>query len=124
MRRSTWFVTMGAALAVLATSGLAVAENSQQAKMTTCNADAKAQNLKGDDRKAFMKNCLSAKGAASAPSDATAKPAAAMPGGTTTGNSQQDKMKSCNADAKTKGLKGDDRKAYMKTCLTAAPAAH
>ena len=77
MRRSTWWVTMGAALAVLATSPIALAENSQQAKMTSCNADAKAQGLKGDDRKTFMKNCLSAKGAASAPSDATAKPAAA-----------------------------------------------
>jgi hypothetical protein len=27
-------------------------------------------------------------------------------------------MKSCNADAKTKGLKGDDRKSFMKTCLS------
>ena len=26
-------------------------------------------------------------------------------------------MKSCNADAKTKALKGDERKAYMSTCL-------
>jgi hypothetical protein len=124
MRRSTWLVTMGAALAVLAGSAVAVAENSQQAKMTSCSADAKAQNLKGEERKAFMKTCLSAKGAASAPADATAKPAAATAGGTTNGNSQQEKMKSCNADAKTKGLKGDERKAYLKTCLTAAPAAH
>jgi hypothetical protein len=28
-------------------------------------------------------------------------------------------MKTCNADATSKGLKGDDRKAYMKTCLSA-----
>jgi hypothetical protein len=27
-------------------------------------------------------------------------------------------MKSCNADAKTKALTGDDRKAFMKTCLS------
>ena len=33
-------------------------------------------------------------------------------------NAQQEKMKTCNADAKTKGLKGDDRKTYMKTCLS------
>jgi hypothetical protein len=26
-------------------------------------------------------------------------------------------MKSCNADATSKGLKGDDRKSFMKTCL-------
>jgi hypothetical protein len=30
-------------------------------KMKTCNADAKAKNLAGAERKAFMKECLSAK---------------------------------------------------------------
>ena len=30
---------------------------------------------------------------------------------------QQNKMKTCNADAKTKALKGDERKAFMKECL-------
>jgi hypothetical protein len=29
--------------------------------MKTCNADAKAKNLAGAERKAFMKECLSAK---------------------------------------------------------------
>ena len=41
---------------------------------------------------------------------------------------QQDKMKACNADAKTKDLAGDARKAFMKECLSAkgdaAPAAN
>jgi len=27
--------------------------------MTSCNADPKAKELKGDERKAFMKDCLS-----------------------------------------------------------------
>ncbi|MDB5849542.1 MAG: PsiF repeat protein, partial [Rhodoferax sp.] len=36
----------------------------QQSKMTMCNADTKAKTLKGADRKAFMKECLSAKPAA------------------------------------------------------------
>jgi uncharacterized protein HemX len=71
----------------------------QQDKMKTCNADATAKAMKGDERKAFMKDCLSA------------KPMATM-------NSQQAKMKTCNADATTKALKGDDRKAFMKTCLS------
>lgn len=35
-------------------------------------------------------------------------------------NSQQDKMKACNASAGDK--KGDERKAYMSTCLSAKPA--
>ena len=34
-------------------------------------------------------------------------------------NSQQDKMKMCNAQAGDK--KGDERKAFMKTCLSAKP---
>jgi len=36
---------------------------------------------------------------------------------------QQEKMKTCNADAKTQGLKGDERKAFMKNCLSKKPAA-
>lgn len=31
---------------------------------------------------------------------------------------QQEKMKSCNKEAKDKALKGDARKAFMKTCLS------
>ena len=99
MKRTTWLVGIGAALAVLAGQA-ALADNSQQEKMTSCNADAKTKGLTGDDRKTFMKSCLSA-----------TKP-------TASGNSQQEKMKSCNADASTKGLKGDDRKSFMKTCLS------
>ncbi|MFJ4154553.1 PsiF family protein [Pseudomonas sp. NPDC089752] len=30
---------------------------------------------------------------------------------------QQEKMKTCNADATTQALKGDERKAFMSTCL-------
>lgn len=32
---------------------------------------------------------------------------------------QQSKMKACHADAKAKGLKGADRKAFMSECLKA-----
>jgi hypothetical protein len=103
MKRSIWWVTLGAALAAATLAQPALADNSQQSKMTTCNADAKTKGLTGDDRKAYMKTCLSAAGAST-----DAKPL----------NSQQQKMKSCNADAKTKALKGDDRKAFMKTCLS------
>jgi hypothetical protein len=34
---------------------------------------------------------------------------------------QQEKMKACSADAKAKGLKGDERKKFMSECLKAAP---
>ncbi len=73
----------------------------QQSKMATCNKD--AGDKKGDDRKAFMKDCLSAKPVAAAAS----------------GTAQQNKMKTCNADPKAKALKGDERKQFMKECLSA-----
>ena len=66
----------------------------QQSKMAECNAS--AGEMKGDERKAHMKSCLSAKKM-----------------------SQQEKMKACNADPKAKALKGDERKAFMKECLSA-----
>ena len=96
-----WLVMMGAVLATAALTQPALADNSQQQKMTSCNADAKTKGLSGDDRKAFMKSCLSAG------SGSTDKSL----------NSQQQKMKTCSADAKTKGLKGDDRKKFMSDCL-------
>ena len=33
-------------------------------------------------------------------------------------NSQQEKMKTCNADATSKGLKGTERQTFMKSCLS------
>ncbi|MCF1366809.1 PsiF family protein [Burkholderia cenocepacia] len=77
----------------------AFAANSQQDKMKACNIQAAGKT--GDERKAFMKDCLSA------------KPAKAM--------TQQEKMKACNTQAT--GKKGDDRKAFMKSCLSNQPAA-
>jgi hypothetical protein len=93
--------TLLAGAVLLAASMLLQAENSQQARMADCNAQAKTQSLAGDDRKSFMKTCLSGQ---PAPTD-------------TKLNSQQMKMKQCNADAKSKGLKGDDRKTFMSGCL-------
>ena len=74
----------------------APAKTAQHSKMASCNKDATGK--KGDERKAFMKECLSAKGEAAAPA------------------TQQSKMKTCNADAK--GKKGNERKAFMKECLS------
>ena len=112
MKKILTLLALGMALSV----GVAHAASDQQNKMKTCNADAKTKALKGDERKAFMKNCLSAKpaAAASAPAAASAAPASAAPKKTT----QQDKMKNCNKDAGDKKLKGDERKAFMKDCLS------
>lgn len=95
-----------AVLALALASPMAFA-GSQQDKMKQCNATAKTQDLKGDARKAFMKDCLSAKKpeAAKAPEEASPKMA------------QQSKMKQCNKDAGDKALKGDARKKFMSDCL-------
>jgi len=95
MRRTTWLVMVGAALAMLAgqasfaqaagTATAAKPANSQQEKMKTCNADATAKGLKGAERKSYMK--------------------------------------SCNAEATAQGLKGDARKSFMKTCLKGSGSA-
>jgi len=78
---------------LMASQGFAA--TAQQEKMKTCNADATAKALKGDERKAFMSTCLKANAAPT----------------------QQEKMKTCNADATAKTLKGDERKAFMSDCL-------
>lgn len=66
------------------------APTAQQNLMGTCNTEAAGK--KGDERKEFMKSCLS---------DGKKR--------------QQERMKSCNADAT--GKKGDERKAFMSACL-------
>ncbi|MBU0593683.1 MAG: PsiF family protein [Pseudomonadota bacterium] len=89
-----------AGIALLLSSPLAFA-GPQQEKMKECNASAKTQELKGDARKAFMKDCLSAK----KPEETGAKSA------------QQNKMKQCNQEAGDKALKGNERKKFMSDCL-------
>jgi hypothetical protein len=82
-------------LAAFALSAQAADEKkptAQQSKMTTCNKE--AGDKKGDERKAFMKTCLSAKK-----------------------ETQQDKMKSCNKEAGDKKMAGEERKKFMSTCL-------
>jgi hypothetical protein len=66
--------------------------------MVSCNKDAGAKELKGDARKKFMSECLSA-------------------GAREAKMTQQEKMKSCNKDASAKAMKGDERKKFMSECL-------
>jgi hypothetical protein len=98
----TFIATMAAvALAGSLSTATAADEkkaNPQQERMKACNTQ--AGDKKGDERKAFMSQCLKA-----------GAPAAPM--------SQQDKMKKCNVDASAKSLKGDERKSFMSECLKA-----
>ncbi len=93
MKKLIALLAMGLMFAV--TSPVMAGE--QQNKMKTCNADAKGKT--GDERKAFMKACLSKEGVPAAENKPT----------------QQNKMKTCNEEAK--GKKGDERKAFMSSCL-------
>ena len=83
-----------AAIGLALSFGAAHAEDKpkteQQSKMATCNKD--AGDKKGDERKKFMSQCLSAKK-----------------------ETQQSKMTTCNKDAGDK--KGDERKKFMSECL-------
>ena len=98
-------IILAAVVALLSTQfSVAQAAGEQQNKMKECNAQAK--DKKGDERKAFMKECLSAKPAAEAAAPAADKK-----------TTQQEKMKSCNKDAGEKKLKGDERKKFMSGCL-------
>lgn len=90
-------------LAVLCLTPLASDAAEQQNKMKACNEQANAKGLgegKGEERKAFMKECLSAKPVKSGKT------------------AQQEKMKACNKEAGEKQLKGDERKKFMSTCLS------
>ena len=81
----------------------------QQQKMKTCNADAKTKALKGDDRKKFMSDCLKGH-------EPERKPAGTQRAADET-SSQHNRMKACNEDARERDLHGDERRAFMSTCL-------
>lgn len=96
-------VVLALFMAVITLAPAAGEAAGQQNKMATCNKEANEKGLgegKGDERKAFMKECLSAKPAKSAKT------------------AQQEKMKACNKEAGEKSLKGDERKKFMSTCLS------
>jgi hypothetical protein len=83
--------TLAALSLSLVAIGANAADTKQQTKMAQCNQE--AGDKKGDERKAFMKTCLSAKKV----------------------TPQQAKMQACNVEAKT--MKGDERKKFMSECL-------
>lgn len=117
--RHTALATLLAALigsALLASPAFAQKKelSPQQQRMGECAHEGKGK--KGDDYRQFMKECLKNKKAAVAAAPAASaatKPTAAAAA------SQKERMKSCNAQAKDKSLKGDARKSFMSECLKA-----
>jgi len=105
MTQTTGIVVVSLFVSGLCAAPLAIAEPGQQNKIAACNAQANEKGLsegKGDERKAFMQECMSAKQAKTVKA----------------GGTQQNKMKTCNKEAGAKGLKGDERRAFMSTCLS------
>lgn len=114
MKKLIVLTVLGVSMAAMS----AVYAGPQQEKMKACSKEAKGKALKGGERKAFMKGCLSKK------TDASAGAASVMPADTATGaaaiskkEARQDKMKNCNKEAGDKMLKGDERKKFMSGCL-------
>jgi hypothetical protein len=89
----------------------------QQQRMRDCNQE--ATGLKGQERKDFMKQCLSGRQAA----NKEARTAQREEGKERkevrqdAKTAQQTRMKACNTEAAAKALKGDERKAFMSNCL-------
>jgi hypothetical protein len=82
-----------AAPACAADAAEAAKPNPQQERMKTCNA--RAGDKKGDERKKFMSDCLSAEQKA-----------------------HDSRMSECNT--KSKGMKGDERNKFMSECMKKA----
>jgi len=88
--------------------------HTQQDKFAQCAHDSKG--LKGEERNKFMSECLKAHDAPAG----KAKPAEKAPvkeAHADSAESQQNRMKSCNEDAREKDLHGDERRAFMSACL-------
>lgn len=102
MTKTAGIVVVSLFVSGLCVAPFAIAAPAKQSKMAACDAQANDKGLeegKGDERPAFMKECLSAKPAK-------------------TGGTQQNKMKTCNKAAGEKSLKGDERKKFMSACLS------
>jgi len=97
----------------------------QQQRMRDCNRN--AEGLKGQERKDFMKQCLSGKQAgnkaareeyrAERKAEREERREERQKARSEAQAAQQEKMKACNAEAAAKGLMGDARKAFMSDCL-------
>jgi hypothetical protein len=77
-------------------------------RFATCAHESKG--LKGDEHQKFMSDCLKGHGSADKKDGEPHKTTAAA-------GEQQNRMRSCNEEAHTKNLHGDERRSFMSTCL-------
>ena len=104
-----------AAFAAASTFSIAQAKDdssdppAHETRMATCSHTAKENGLKGEERQEFMSKCLKGSGNGHADKDHDSKPSHL--------SDQQNRMKSCNAEAGKNELHGDERRAFMSKCL-------
>ena len=98
MRSKTlWLVGCVAVWALSVTAALAEEKRAEDDRHATCAHEAKG--LKAEERERFLTACRSQYGYGHAP------------------HSQQEKMKTCNQEARERDLHGDERRAFMSSCL-------
>jgi hypothetical protein len=113
------------AMPAMAADATTKATSAQGNKMKACAAEYHEKKIPKSEYKSFMSSCLKkdskAGETAAAPTAAPESAAATTPAAGTekaTATDQKSKMKACNADAKSKALKGAERKTFMKDCLS------
>ena len=95
-----WLVGCAVVWALSVTAALAEGDRRAGVDDRTASCAREAKGLKGEERERFVGECV--KG----------------PAGNGHGaHSQQEKMKHCNQEARTRELHGDERRAFMSSCL-------
>ena len=95
MKAKTLWLAGAAAVWCLVASTAVLAEGAKGGGAAECAAEAKG--LKGEERERSIDACLKE--------------------GNGAGHPQQNRMKACNAEAGRKELRGDERRAFMSSCL-------
>jgi hypothetical protein len=95
--KTLWLV--GAAAVWCAVASTAAAEGTKVERGADCASETKG--LKGEERERALNECLKEGEGASHP--------------------QQNRMKACNVEAGRKELRGDERRAFMSSCLKNKP---
>lgn len=104
--------------------------SAQGEKMKACAQEYHSRNLSKSEYKTFIKACLKKdykvgsyqahqSAAVAAPVAMKSQAPTAPDTATPAKLEPKEQMKKCNADAKVKNLKGDDRKKFMRSCLAA-----
>ena len=115
--RTIYIAAACASAALFASSAHAAAVEdakapTQQSRFAACSHESKG--LRGDDHQNFMSECLKGHEAEAdeiRKEGQSHRTAAGEPG------LQQTKMKVCNEEAREKSLHGDERRAFMSSCL-------